>query len=237
MPSEHSLHLHGNEAPRTGAEAPMSPYTPGRAQAARSSRVGAIFLDKDGTLVEDVPYNVDPEQMRFAPGAREGLQALARCGLPLIVVSNQSGIALGRFDEVALDAVHLRLAEMFDDAGADLADFYYCPHHPDGTVRKYAVACDCRKPASGLFEQAARERRVALDQSWMIGDILHDIEAGRRVGCQTILIDNGNETEWQLTPERTPHFRCPDFAAAARVVCEQLALAQASGPTTQGSKT
>ena len=94
MPREHSVSTHGNEAPRTGAENPMFPYAPSRAQPAGASRRGAIFLDKDGTLVEDVPYNVDPAQMRFAPGAREGLQALARCGLLLIVVSNQSGIAL-----------------------------------------------------------------------------------------------------------------------------------------------
>lgn len=195
----------------------------GRFALSRPPLPGAIFLDKDGTVLEDVPYNVDPAQMRFAPGASEGLRDLAGCGLPLIVISNQSGIALGRFDEAALDAVHLRLAEMFDDAGADLADFYYCPHLPDAPIRKYAVACDCRKPASALFEQAARERHVDLEQSWMIGDILHDIEAGRRVGCCTVLIDNGNETEWNLTPERTPHHRCADFAQAARLVCDQLA--------------
>src|SRR4051794_19576821 len=96
----------------------------------------AVFLDKDGTLVEDVPYNVDPARIRLGPGAAAGLSALHAAGYRLVVVSNQSGVARGLFPVSALVAVADRLRELLDDAGVPLAGFYYCPHHPDGSVRE-----------------------------------------------------------------------------------------------------
>ena len=116
----------------------------------------AVFLDKDGTLIEDVPYNVDPALMRFLPGTAEGLRAIHAAGFRLIVVSNQSGVARGYFPETALAAVEARLRAMFAEAGVPLAGFYYCPHHPDGSVDRYAVRCHCRKPSAGMVERAAR---------------------------------------------------------------------------------
>jgi D-glycero-D-manno-heptose 1,7-bisphosphate phosphatase len=178
----------------------------------------AVFLDKDGTLIVDVPYNVDPDRMRLTDGAITGLQALHRAGYLLIVVSNQSGVARGLFPEAALRAVEARLRELLDHAGLPLAGFYACPHHPDGSVAAYAVACGCRKPAIGLIERAAREHRVDLTQSWMIGDILHDVEAGRRAGCRTILLDVGNETEWRVTPARVPEGIAPNLQVAAQII-------------------
>lgn len=179
----------------------------------------AIFLDKDGTLVEDVPYNVDPAQIRLTPGAREGLQAFHQAGYPILIISNQSGVARGYFPEVALVAVEWSLRLLLAEVGVPLAGFYYCPHHPEGTIAPYTIECDCRKPAPGMLLRAAAEHGIDLSQSWFIGDILNDVEAGRRAGCQTVLLDNGNETEWQLSPMRMPHYRVATLADAAQVIC------------------
>jgi D,D-heptose 1,7-bisphosphate phosphatase len=178
----------------------------------------AVFLDKDGTLIEDVPYNVNPQDIRLTIGAEVGLRSLHRLGYQLIVISNQSGVACGYFPEGALRKVEARLRELLADINVPLADFYYCPHHPDGVVKQFAIACHCRKPEPGLILRAASEHNLDLNQSWFIGDILNDVEAGRRAGCKTILLDNGNETEWILSPQRTPHFVATNLAEAAQIV-------------------
>ncbi|MDB5310460.1 MAG: Hydrolase, HAD-superfamily, subfamily [Gemmataceae bacterium] len=178
-----------------------------------------VFLDKDGTLVADVPYNVDPARVALAPGAA-GLATLAAAGYRLAVVSNQSGVARGYFPESALAGIGARVRELLADIGVSLAGFFYCPHHPDGTVAGYAVACDCRKPAPGMIVAAARELGTDPRDCWMVGDILDDVEAGRRAGCWTVLVDNGNETEWVPGPGREPDFRVEDLAGAVWVILE-----------------
>lgn len=178
----------------------------------------AIFLDKDGTLVEDVPYNVNPELIVLASGAGESLRLLHQQGFQIIVVSNQSGVARGYFAEAALIPVEQRLQQQLTAYGVPLAGFYYCPHHPDGIVAPYAIACSCRKPQPGLITRAAVELEIDLAQSWFVGDILHDVAAGRAAGCRTILIDNGNETEWELSPQRLPHHLVDNLLEAAQVI-------------------
>nr|WP_315393635.1 HAD family hydrolase [uncultured Duganella sp.] len=171
----------------------------------------AIFLDKDGTLVDDVPYNVDPRRIRLARGAAAGLRRLGRLGYRLLVVSNQPGVALGRFDAGALEPVRGQLTRLLRLRGVRLDGCYFCPHGPDD-------GCDCRKPLPGMLLRAAAEHRVDLSASWMIGDILDDVEAGARAGCRTILIDNGNETMWRRSPLRAPTWIASDLDAAARLV-------------------
>ncbi len=175
----------------------------------------AVFLDKDGTLIENVPFNVDPPKMRFVPSADEALVRLNALGYALFVVSNQPGVALGRFDENALSAVERHLRVMLSTFHVPLAGFYYCPHHPDGRVVSHTVACRCRKPAPGLLLRAAEMHGIDLTQSWLVGDILDDIEAGIRASCRTILIDNGNETEWLDSPLRRPHYIVRNLREAA----------------------
>jgi histidinol-phosphate phosphatase family protein len=175
----------------------------------------AVFLDKDGTLVRDVPYNVDPALIELGPGADVALPRLARRGYELVVVSNQSGIARGYFEETAIRQVEQRLRELLDDIGVPLAGFYYCPHLMDGSVPQYAIACECRKPKPGLLVQAARDLDLDLAASWMIGDILDDVEAGRRAGCRSILLLNGGETAWDVSGERLPDAVAKDLVGAA----------------------
>jgi histidinol-phosphate phosphatase family protein len=169
--------------------------------------IKAVFVDKDGTLVVNVPYNVDPQRVFLARGVTEGIDRLARSGYRVIVVSNQPGAGMGLFPEQALRQVEDRLRELLPR----LDGFYYCPHLPH-------AGCTCRKPQAGLIERAAREHGVELSASWMIGDILDDIEAGRRAGCRTILLDVGNETEWQLSAPRNPHHIAGDLAEAAAII-------------------
>ncbi len=178
----------------------------------------AVFLDKDGTLIEDVAYNCDVSRIRLLPHAMEGLRRLHAAGYALIVVSNQAGIAHGLFSIEAIGHVEVRLRTLLTEGRIPLAGFYYCPHHPHGHVAAYAVACDCRKPAPGLLIQAASDCAVDLSRSWMIGDILHDVEAGRRAGCRTILIHNGHETEWRLHDARWPDYMAEDLDDAARMI-------------------
>jgi D-glycero-D-manno-heptose 1,7-bisphosphate phosphatase len=178
----------------------------------------AVFLDKDGTVIEDVPYGINPKMIRFAAGASEALTSLHQAGYLLIIISNQSGIARGYFREEDLAPVEAKLREMCEPFGVPLSGFYYCPHLPEGVIEAYSCECDCRKPESGLLIRAAKDHGIELEQSWMIGDILHDIAAGRKAGCRTVLIDNGNETEWVLSRGRLPHHIVGDLAEAARII-------------------
>jgi histidinol-phosphate phosphatase family protein len=174
-----------------------------------------VFLDKDGTLVEDIPYNVDPGLIRLSAGAAEGLRLLHASGFRLIVISNQSGVALGRFPESALAGVRARLEELLADVGVPLAGFYYCPHHPQGQLPCYTQACLCRKPQPGLITRAAWDHEIDLAGSWFVGDILDDVEAGHRAGCRTVLVDNGHETQWRRSPLRWPHHVATSLEGAA----------------------
>lgn len=178
----------------------------------------AVFLDKDGTLVEDVPYNVNPDLIRLEEGAFESLSLLQEAGYKLIIVTNQSGIARGLFEENELHEVRSKLMELFSPEGIHLTDFYYCPHHPHGKVEKYAFECYCRKPNPGMLYRAVLEHDIDLSKSWLVGDILHDIEAGNRAGCQTVLINNRHETEWDLAPMRQPAFIVNNLKRAACII-------------------
>jgi D,D-heptose 1,7-bisphosphate phosphatase len=178
----------------------------------------AVFLDKDGTLVDDVPHNVEPERINLCRGAGPALRLLARLGYRLFVVTNQPGIAFGHFAAAAMEAVSGRLRELLLREQLALDGFYFCPHHPEGTVAPWAATCHCRKPLPGLLLKAAHDYGIDLRASWMVGDILHDVEAGNRAGCRTILIDNGNETEWRLGPRRVPTRMARDLYTAAVLI-------------------
>jgi histidinol-phosphate phosphatase family protein len=197
---------------------PGREYRTSPALAMSVDRHPVVFLDKDGTLVENVPYNIDPARIRLAAGAERALPRLAAAGFLLAVVSNQPGVALGRFPEHALADVQLRLHELLAELGVSLAGFFYCPHHPHGVLPKYAIRCTCRKPAPGMLLHAAHELRADLTHSWLIGDILDDVEAGNHAGCGTILLDAGNETEWVLAPGRYPGHVARDLAEASDVI-------------------
>lgn len=171
----------------------------------------AIFIDKDGTLVEDVPYNIDPVFLRFEKYALQSLFLLQQHGFDVIIISNQPGISLGYFEENDLKKLEEKIKEMLLKSNVKLKGFYYCPHAPEEN-------CDCRKPKPGLILKAAKDMEIDLSQSWMIGDILNDVEAGRRSNCKTILIDNGNETEWVSNSYRIPHYMAKHLKEAAEFI-------------------
>jgi D-glycero-D-manno-heptose 1,7-bisphosphate phosphatase len=175
----------------------------------------AVFLDKDGTLIDDVPYNVRPELVRFADGAIDACRLLSRLGFQLVVVTNQPGIAIGRFDRAALSKLESHLTRALASAGIELKGFYACTHAP---TKGPVLGCLCRKPAPGLLLQGARVHGIDLAQSWMVGDILDDVEAGCRAGCRTILLDIGHETVWRQSPMRTPTFKAASLLQAAQLI-------------------
>ncbi|HEX6733641.1 MAG TPA: HAD family hydrolase [Azonexus sp.] len=173
----------------------------------------AVFLDKDGTLVHDLPYNADPDRLRLRPGAGPALARLRRAGFRLILVSNQPGIALGLFPEAALLSVDAELARRLAPHGAALDATYYCPHLP--AAAGAGPGCACRKPQPGLLRRAAAEHGIDLGRSWMVGDILDDVEAGHAAGCRAVLLDVGSETEWRDGAGRRPDFVARGLAAVA----------------------
>jgi D-glycero-D-manno-heptose 1,7-bisphosphate phosphatase len=176
----------------------------------------AVFIDKDGTLIRNVPYNVDPTLLQFMPAAPQALCALAAAGFALVVVTNQSGLALRKFSRGEFDTLATALRQRLRaEAGVELTDLLHCPHAPgaDGLP-----VCPCRKPAAGLLLKAARRHHLDLQRSWMVGDTLDDIEAGRRCGCRTVLFDSGGETVWRRAPLRTPHRQMTDWVDVAQLI-------------------
>lgn len=181
-----------------------------------SSSRPAVFIDKDGTLVHNVPYNVDPARLSFMPGAPEALAALAAAGFALVVVTNQSGLAQGRFSAAAFARLRAALRQRLREAaGVELTDFLHCPHAPDADGRP---ACLCRKPRPGMLLHAARRHGLDLAASWIVGDTLDDIEAGRRGGCRGLLLDTGGETLWKRSHLRVPEHRLDSWLDVGEII-------------------
>lgn len=178
----------------------------------------AVFLDKDGTIIQNIPYNIDFTKIRITIQAVEGLKLLQKMGYIFIIITNQSGVEKGYFSEQEfIKHIHY-IIDMFWQRGIFITSYYYCPHDYKKTSQGYVKPCYCGKPKPGMIIDAAKEFFINLSQSWMIGDILNDIEAGNAAFVKTILINNGNETEWHLNEKRKPHYIVENFYQAAMVI-------------------
>ena len=159
----------------------------------------AVFLDRDGTIIEEVNYLSSPELVRLIPGAAGAIRTWNDAGVLVVVVTNQAGVARGYFPESRVREVHEHLSELLAEHGAHIDAYFHCPHHPTEGVGEYRVACNCRKPKPGLLLTASRELDIDLSRSWMIGDKLCDAEAGAAAGCRTMLVRTGHGRD--LPPE------------------------------------
>lgn len=144
----------------------------------------AVFLDRDGTICVLVEYMDDPDQVQLIPGASEAIKRLNEQGFLVVMITNQSALARGYFTEEVLDAIHERLARVLEKEGAHIDATYFCPHHPDDK-------CACRKPRPGLVLNAAKELGIDLGRSFMVGDKLDDVKAGKTAGCKGIMVLTG----------------------------------------------
>lgn len=191
----------------------------------------AVFLDRDGTIIDDVGYIADPDDVRLLPGAAPAIKRFCEAGYCVVVVSNQSGIARGLFDEAVLASVHARMEELLQQDGAVLDGAFYCPFldGDEATVEAYRRDSDLRKPSPGMLEQAAVELDIDLAKSWMMGDSAHDVEAGRRAGCQTVLLCPNGACEEATGVTAT--FTASSLLNAANIMEERM---QRDDDTTKG---
>jgi D-glycero-D-manno-heptose 1,7-bisphosphate phosphatase len=179
----------------------------------------AVFLDRDGTIAEEVGYLNHVSRFRLLPAVAAAIRTLNEAELPVIVVTNQSGVGRGYFPESVVKEVHDRMREELLAEGARLDGVYYCPHVS-------ADGCECRKPKTGMFEQAARELRVDLKRSFVVGDRYGDIEAANRAGARSVLVRTGygeGELAWhaQRWPKQ-PEFVAENLAAATRWILKEV---------------
>jgi D-glycero-D-manno-heptose 1,7-bisphosphate phosphatase len=161
----------------------------------------AVFLDRDGTLIEDVGYLDRLDQMMVFPWTVDVIRALNRAGLAVVVVTNQSGIARGLFTEAFVEETHRHLSARLAAGGARIDAYYYCPHHPDGVVEAYRRRCDCRKPASGLVDRAVRDLNLDPARAFVVGDKWLDIGLARAVGARGILVRTGTGAAEEARPQ------------------------------------
>ncbi len=193
--------------------------------------VRAVFLDRDGTLIHDPGYLSNPDGVRLLPGVADGLRALQSAGFALVVVTNQSGIARGKYTVDAYESVAARLDGMLAEHGIDLLASYYCPYHPDGTVAPYDAEHDDRKPNPGMWMRAASEHDIDLSRSISIGDGERDVVAGRRAGTRAVLLAGGRD-KWPL-PVKGPYdanFVARDMREAVIWILREEGLPLPSAP-------
>lgn len=190
----------------------------------------AVFLDRDGTLNVNTGYVGDPENVVLVPHAAEGARLLADAGFALVVVSNQSGIARGYFSEADADAADRRLRESLAARGVHLAAMYRCPHWPDDERPPGTPLCDCRKPKPGMLLRAAAELQLDLSQSWVVGDRLLDMQAGRAAGCRCVVVRGvpPHHPAEDFSSVRPEH-QAADLRDAARYIIEHAASRASSG--------
>lgn len=151
----------------------------------------AVFLDRDGTINEQMGYINHISRFVLLPRAAAAIHLLNEQGIPVVVVSNQSGLARGYFPETLLEKVHLKMKLRLAEAGAHVDGIYFCPHHPEAKEERFRLACDCRKPKPGLFLQAAAELDLDLTRSYVVGDRWSDLKAAAAVQAKGILVLTG----------------------------------------------
>ena len=154
-------------------------------------KYAAVFLDRDGTINEEVGYMDSLEKLKIIPEAFEAIRLINQNGMKAVVITNQSGVARGLFSEEFVQTVHAIIQEQLKARKAFIEAFYHCPHHPTEGQGVYLQACNCRKPAPGLLFKAADEMEIDLGRSYMIGDMPKDIEAAKRAGAKGILVRTG----------------------------------------------
>jgi D-glycero-D-manno-heptose 1,7-bisphosphate phosphatase len=163
-----------------------------------ASKRRAVFIDRDGTISEEVGYVNHPSRYRVFPYAAEAIKQLNEAGWLAVLVTNQAGVARGYFTEDVIGAVHDLLARELEGGGARLDAIYYCPHHPSVGEPPYRFDCDCRKPRPGLIRRAAADLDIDLAASWMVGDRYSDTELARNAGTRAALVLSGyGRGEWE----------------------------------------
>ncbi len=161
----------------------------------------AVFLDRDGTVIEEVGYLNRLDRVSFFPWSVDAVRVLGDAGLRVVVVTNQAGVARGYFDEQFVRATHALIDERMRNGRARIDGYYYCPHHPDGRVASYRAECDCRKPKPGMILRAARELDIDVARSFVVGDRWLDVEMGRAAGATTVLVKTGYGLEDDDRPD------------------------------------
>jgi D-glycero-D-manno-heptose 1,7-bisphosphate phosphatase len=182
-------------------------------------------MDRDGTINEEIGYLSSPDHLALIPGAAAAIRALNERGIATCVISNQSGVARGYFPEAALGPIHEALRAALGREGARIDRIYYCPHHPVDGIPPYNVSCDCRKPATGMLRQGARECNADLRRSFTVGDRIVDIQAGKAAGTSTILVltGYGGESVRECAAAGVvPDLIVDDLAAAVAHILKQL---------------
>jgi D-glycero-D-manno-heptose 1,7-bisphosphate phosphatase len=192
---------------------------------ADSSKRAAVILDRDGTVIRDVGYLCREDQIEILPGVPNAIRSLRDHGFKIVVVTNQSAVARGRLSETDLGLIHGSLTARLAREGAVLDAIYYCPHHPTEGRGVYRVVCNCRKPKTGLVDQAIKDLGLDMDASYVVGDQKTDMELAERVGAVGILIDS-NKKSGEVSPSEGGMAR--DLWQAAQWIVQQLAVNQES---------
>lgn len=183
----------------------------------------AVFMDRDGTINEEVGYLSRLEQMKLFPRSAEAIRMLNGKGIKVVVVTNQSGVARGYFGEDFVSEAHAFLQERLRQEGAFIDAFYYCPHHPTEGVLPYRRACSCRKPGAGMLLQASRDLHIDLSRSYMVGDMMKDVQAGKKAGTKGILVKTGYGAAEKADEGAAPDYIAADLLDAVNWILEDAA--------------
>ncbi len=188
----------------------------------------AVFLDRDGVITEEPPYYAHKiDQLELIPKSAEAIKLLNESGFKVIVVSNQSGVARGYYQEKDIEIYNRAMKRKLEEKNAYIDAIYYCPHYSEATIEKYKIDCECRKPKPGMLKRAERDLKLDLKCSFLIGDKMSDIEAGYRAGCKTLLVLTGQgngESKKISEMDIKPNYISKDLFTAIQIISENMKL-------------
>ncbi|MBI5456408.1 D-glycero-beta-D-manno-heptose 1,7-bisphosphate 7-phosphatase [Candidatus Kaiserbacteria bacterium] len=187
--------------------------------------IDVVFLDRDGVINEEVEYLHDPKDLVLIPGVVRAVRLLNERHIPVVVITNQAGVARGYYPESQIHVLHTALSKELEKEGAHIDRYYHCPHHPEHGKNEYLVDCDCRKPKPGLLHRAAKDMHLDLRRCALVGDKVSDIAAGVSVGCTTILVKTGyGDKEWKTWKEDfKPSYVAADILDATEWILRPVA--------------